>query len=196
MTRLTPGVRLPRRSLLTTAAALAVAQVALPAGALEQTTGGDAPARGRARPGDFDFLTGEWQIRHRRLVDGQWDAFDGEASCWSILGGRAHIEELRIPARDFAGSGIRLLDMAKALWADYWVNAKSGVLNLPPALGSFVDGAGVFESADTDQGQPIIVRGVWDRITGDGHRWHQSLSRDAGASWEMNWEMFWQRKTS
>lgn len=185
---------LPRRSLLTTAAALAVAQVALPAGALEQTTGdGATPPRGVAAPGDFDFLSGEWRIRHRRLVDGAWDEFEGEATCWSLLGGRAHVEELRIPARDFAGSGIRLLDAGRQVWADYWVNAKSGVLGVPPSTGVFAEGAGVFESAETDHGQPILVRGTWDRITGDSHRWHQAVSRDGGESWQMNWEMFWTR---
>lgn len=182
---------LPRRSLLSSVAALAVAQVALPLAHADPGGGAAAPAPA-AQPGDFDFLTGEWRIRHRRLVDGQWDTFAGEASCWSLLGGVLHVEELRIPARDFAGSGIRLLDRSRGLWCDYWVNSRSGVLN-PPSLGRFGDGRGVFEADEEDQGQPIRVRGTWDRIVqGKSHRWHQALSRDGGRNWEMNWEMFWE----
>ena len=55
-------------------------------------------------PRDFDFLAGEWKIRNRRLTTAEtpeWDEFEGEATCWTILGGIGSIEELRIPARNF-----------------------------------------------------------------------------------------------
>ncbi|TXC65534.1 hypothetical protein FSC37_03740 [Piscinibacter aquaticus] len=83
------------------------------------------PAPGHA--GEFDFLTGEWRIRHRRLKDSardEWDHFDGEATCWSILGGVASIEELRIPSRQFSGMGLRLFDGSKGHWFELWTNAK------------------------------------------------------------------------
>lgn len=84
-----------RRDLLTAMAALPI----LPAG---QT----APEPTSAAAGQFDWLSGEWKIAHRRLkAPGDWDVFEGEATCWSILDGRAHVEELRIPARAFAGMG-------------------------------------------------------------------------------------------
>jgi len=148
------------------------------------------PATGK--PGDFDFLMGEWKIRHRRLKDNQWDEFEGEASVSGILGGVASVEELRIPARDFSGMGLRLLDVERKLWADYWANPDNGILN-PPAWGSFVDGVGTWDSHDTDGATPIIVRGVWDRITPDSCRWFQAVSRDDGRTWEENWIMHWQR---
>lgn len=76
-----------------------------------------------------------------------------------ILAGAASVEELRIPARGFGGMGLRLLDQERKLWADYWVNAKSGVLTPPPSWGSFVDGVGLWDADADDAGQPIIVRG-------------------------------------
>jgi hypothetical protein len=149
-----------------------------------------------ARAGDFDFLAGNWTIKHRRRRAGDgggWDVFEGEATCWSVLDGRGSIEELRIPARDFRGIGIRLLEVERNVWCDYWVNGLDGVLATPGLTGGFVDGAGVFTADDSDDGHPIKVRGVWDRITPTTCRWHQAVSRDGGVTWEENWFMDWTR---
>jgi hypothetical protein len=147
------------------------------------------------RPGDFDFLAGEWRIRNRRLPPGAspWDEFDGEATCWTILGGVGSVEELRIPARNFAGMGLRLLDVSTGLWSDYWVNARSGLLTTPGQTGDFNDGVGTFSADDMDGDQPIKVRGTWDRIAADACRWRQAISRDGGATWAENWIMDWRR---
>lgn len=148
------------------------------------------------KPGDFDFLAGSWKIANRRLKTpgtNDWDVFEGESTCWSILNGVGSIEELRIPARNFSGSGIRLLDVNNHLWQDFWVNARNGIMSPTPTLGMFVDGIGTFEADDVDGDKPIKVRGVWDRITKVSCRWHQSISRDAGKTWQDNWLMDWTR---
>ncbi|MGE0828455.1 MAG: hypothetical protein AB7O04_03780 [Hyphomonadaceae bacterium] len=146
-------------------------------------------------PGDFDFLSGEWRISHRRLPPGapEWDEFEGEATCWSILGGIVSIEELRIPARNFSGMGLRLLDVQNQLWSDFWVNGRAGVLAPPGQTGGFRDGVGVFGADDKDGDQPIKVRGVWDEITPASCRWRQAISRDGGQTWVENWVMNWRR---
>lgn len=175
-----------RRALLQAATAgLAAAGPAVAASA-------PAPAA-TGKAGDFDFLSGQWKIRNRRWRDGQWDEFDGESTVHGILAGVASIEELRIPARNFSGMGLRLLDVERRLWSDFWVNAKSGVLTPPPTWGSFVDGVGTWDSADEDKGQPVIVRGVWDRITPTSCRWFQAISRDGGRSFQDTWVMQWTR---
>jgi hypothetical protein len=147
-------------------------------------------ATGKA--GDFDFLSGNWKIAHRQLKDDKWDSFEGEATVYRALGGIASVEELRIPSRNFSGMGLRLLDVERKLWADYWVNNRSGILN-PPSWGSFTDGVGAWDSADADGATPTIVRGVWDRITPDSCRWYQAVSRDDGRTWDENWVMHWLR---
>ncbi len=147
------------------------------------------------QPGEFDFLTGEWHIDNRRLnTDGNWDEFPGEASCFGILQGVVSIEELRIPARQFSGMGLRVLDVVNGVWSDFWVNAKSGHLRAPGMQGSFIDQVGSFVSEEIDEGQPILVRGVWDQISADRCRWQQSVSRDQGQTWQLNWSMQWRRK--
>ncbi len=147
------------------------------------------------KPGDFDFLAGKWRIRHawRPNTEAEWIEFDGEATCWTILGGIASVEELRIPARDFNGMGLRLLDVDKRVWSDFWVNAKSGVLARDGQPGSFENGAGIFIGDAVEEGQPIRVGGVWDRITPTSCRWRQVVSRDGGATWLHTWVMHWQR---
>lgn len=161
----------------------------------------DTPRNTPTRPlgsiHDFDFLAGQWKVSHRRLKQrwvgsDDWDLFEGEATCWSTLGGMGSIEELRVPARGFSGMGIRLFDVEKQQWSDYWVSSRNGVLT-PPSVGRFENGAGTFISEDLDGDIPIISRGVWDRITPTSARWHQAFSRDGGKTWEHNWFMDWQR---
>lgn len=176
-----------RRTVLQLAAGLATAGYATP-----NSAAATAPTP-TGKPGDFDFLSGHWKIKNRRLKDGAWDEFDSEASVHGILGGVISVEELRIPARNFSGMGLRMLDVERKLWADYWVNGKSGVLTPPPAWGSFVDGRGTWDSDETDADKPIIVRGVWDQITPTSCRWFQAVSRDDGKTWQENWVMQWTR---
>ena len=148
-----------------------------------------------AQPGEFDFLSGDWRIAQRReTAPGVWDEFEGEATCWSILGGRASVEELRIPARDFSGMGLRTLDAEKGVWLDYWMNAKAGVVGAPGAPGRFIDGVGNFDVSDAEDGKPVIYRGCWDQITASSCRWRQGVSRDRGTTWAWNWIMNWTRK--
>ncbi|ESQ76169.1 hypothetical protein [Asticcacaulis sp. AC402] len=175
---------LHRRHVLQTAAALAST---LPA------TAADAQAVGKA--GDFDFLTGEWRIKNRQLKNadtGEWIEFDGEATVVSILKGVVSVEELRIPARDFSGMGLRVLDIEQKVWKDYWVNAKSGALGSEGVPGVFSDGAGVFDSVDPARPSEIW-RGVWDQITPTSCRWYQAVSKDGGKTWQDNWIMAWTR---
>ncbi|OYU93124.1 MAG: hypothetical protein CFE45_21305 [Burkholderiales bacterium PBB5] len=182
-----------RRTLLQRSAQLAMAGSAVATGAA-MAQGQAAPPVANGQAGDFDFLTGRWTIKNRKLKpDGSWDVFDGEATVHGLLQGVASVEELRIPARNFSGMGLRLLDRERRLWADHWVNSRSGGLTPPPSWGSFVNGVGTWDSEDMDGTQPITVRGVWDQITPTSCRWYQALSRDGGRQWAEQWVMHWQR---
>lgn len=193
--------RSDRRSVLTAMAALALGPEALGAVPAPPEPG---PAMLRppvarptpGRPGDFAFLDGHWSIRNQRRLDsGEWDRFEGEASCFSILGGICSVEELRIPARNFSGMGLRLLDVKAQRWHDYWVHAAWGQLGAAGTPGSFEDGAGIFDGEDEDQGTKVIYRGVWDLIGPRSCRWQQGASRDGGRTWALSWSMDWMRRT-
>lgn len=147
------------------------------------------------KPGDFGFLDGEWRIQNWRLPPGatEWDAFEGEATCRSLLQGIASVEELRIPARKFSGIGLRLLDQSAFVWNDHWIGAASGVVGAAGMPGSFENGAGLFFAHDTEDGKPVIYASIWDKITSTSCRWRQAASRDGGASWTHSWIMHWSR---
>jgi len=208
LTPVDPSPSLDRRSLLGAAAGLALGHLALalpvealsatplPAASLGLPSRRGTLPRGTGKPGEFDFLAGNWNISHRfrKFADkDEWDRFKGEATCWTILAGVGSIEELRIPERNFSGLGIRLLDIEQKLWSDFFVNAKSGVLTSPGTTGSFVDGAGIFISDEKDGETPIKVRGMWDNISKTTCRWTQSVSRDDGKTWRDGWIMDWTR---
>ena len=190
-----------RRTLLQAAAGLAVSQIAAntSAATANPETKPQAAALPKAptpgKPGDFDFLIGNWKIKNRQKKAGQreWDEFPGESTCWTILGGVCSVEELRIPARNFSGMGLRLLDVEKRVWSDYWVNAKVGVLGTEGVIGSFKNGAGIFISEDEENGKKVQYRGLWDGITKNSCRWSQASSRDGGKTWDDNWLMEWTR---
>lgn len=148
--------------------------------------------------GDFDFLSGHWHIRHKRLTTGtqdEWQQFDSSASVHRVLDGMGSIEELRNADASYMGMGVRIWRPELEKWADHWTSANNGVVNAPQ-FGSFIDGDGVFISEQTVDGVDWQYRGVWDRITSESCRWHQSASKDGGASWEWNWWMEWTRQSS
>lgn len=183
---------LERRTILLTAAGLLLGGIGMEhVMAQEQAV----ETKHVGKPGDFEFLSGEWKIQNRRLKPetGEWDEFESEATCWSVLGGVGSIEELRIPARDFSGIGVRLLDVKQKIWSDHWVNGKSGVLTTPGQTGVFIDGVGAFMSDWMEGDKKMLAKGVWDQITPKSCRWYQAVSKDNGATWEENWIMQWER---
>jgi hypothetical protein len=189
------GTRVDRRTVLRTAAGAVLASAAAHLAVAHE---GEQAMSGvvEGKPGDFDFLAGNWKIKHRKLKAAhgiEWDEFEWEATCWTILGGVGSVEELRIPARGFSGMGLRLLDVQNKVWNDFWVNGKSGVLTTPGQTGTFENGVGTFTADDKDGDKPIKVKGVWDRITHTSCRWWQAVSWDDGKTWEENWFMDWTR---
>lgn len=145
--------------------------------------------------GDFDFLTGEWKIRHLRLKDGtkdEWQRFDSGATVHRVLHGMGSIEELRKADGSDMGMGVRVWLPQEKLWADHWTGAWNGVVN-DAQKGQFIDGEGIFITEEDVDGVHWQYRGVWDRIGEGKCRWHQSSSDDGGKSWEWNWWMEWTR---
>ncbi|MEP4053118.1 MAG: hypothetical protein ABJN22_12825 [Litorimonas sp.] len=147
--------------------------------------------------GDFDFLAGNWHIRHLRLKGGTkdvWQRFESSATVHSVLGGMGSIEELRQSDGSDMGMAVRIWLPEKKEWADHWTSAATGVVNAPQ-LGRFIDGDGVFISEEKVGTKKWQYRGVWDKITSESCRWHQSASDDGGKSWDWNWWMEWTRQS-
>jgi hypothetical protein len=144
---------------------------------------------------DFDFLIGDWLVRHRRLArrlvgDTEWIEFSGRATARKILGGWGNIDEYQIdlPAGAYVGGSLRLFNPATQAWTIYWMDSRNPKLD-PPMVGRFKDGEGLFLGDDTWSDRPIRIRFVWSALPGRPYRWEQAFSADAGVSWETNWTM-------
>jgi hypothetical protein len=142
---------------------------------------------------DFDFLFGQWTLRHhrlnRRLVgETEWTDFDSTCVAYPILGGLGNIDEnvLDLPAGRYEAVTLRLFDAKANLWRIWWIDARFPGIDTPVA-GSFVDGVGTFYGDDVHEGTPVLVRFLWSEITANGARWEQAFSTDGGKTWEINW---------
>jgi Protein of unknown function (DUF1579) len=146
---------------------------------------------------DFDFLVGEWRVRHRRLKERlansrEWVDFEGTCTNRKLLDGRANVDEnwIGLPGGGYYGVGLRSYDPQTAQWAIWWVDARTphGAVD-PPVKGRFANGVGTFYADDTLRGKPVRVRFVWSQITPSSAHWEQAFSPDGGQTWEINWVM-------
>lgn len=142
--------------------------------------------------GDFDFFVGCWHSVQRRLEKPladctQWNETTATTHCWRAFGGAANIDEVQFPDWGFSGLSVRLHNPQTGEWSIYWVNSRNGELALPPVVGRFEDGVGLFYSTETYEGREITVRFKWSDITATAARWEQAFSLDSGQSWETNW---------
>jgi len=151
---------------------------------------------------DFDFLHGHWQVRNHRLLKRlqgcvEWETFAATNHAHALPAGIGNYDEFR-PSGDwrpgFVGMSLRVYNPTTGLWSIYWLENQTGGLGvdgslLPPVVGSFHDGVGIFEGDDWLDGRAIRVRYTWSHITPTSARWEQAMSADGGASWECNWIM-------
>ena len=154
-------------------------------------------------PTDFDFVMGDWRVRHRRLKERlvdceEWVEFDGAMSTHKILGGFGNLEDnvLGFPDGECRAVALRSYDRSTKTWSIWWLDGRFPDRVDVPVVGSFTDGVGTFFADDTLAGVPIKIRFVWRRIGPDELQWDQSFSTDQGASWETNWVMAFYRQSA
>ena len=150
---------------------------------------------------DFDFLIGNWTVRHRRLKrrlagDTEWIEFAGPASVRKFLGGMGNTDEVRIdlPEGSYQGATVRLYNPATRDWSIFWMDSRDPKMD-PPMVGRFENSRGLFFGDDTLNSAPIRVRFIWTPMTRTECRWEQAFSADGGATWETNWIMDFTRAT-
>jgi hypothetical protein len=152
-------------------------------------------------PMDFDFVIGDWVVRHRRLKErlancNEWVEFDGEMSTQKILGGFGNLEDniLRLNDEVFRAIALRSYDQNTKKWSIWWLDGRLPSQIDVPVVGEFIDGVGTFFANDTFQEIPIVVRFIWRQIDQNLLHWDQAFSADAGDTWETNWTMEFRRQ--
>lgn len=151
-------------------------------------------------PTDFDFLIGRWRVAHRRLNERlkgctEWTRFGGLCVAHKTLGGFGNVDDnwLELPSGAYRALTMRAYDPVQRHWSIWWLDGRSpGALDVP-MVGSFAGEVGTFLADDMLDGQPIIVRFLWTMPRPDAPRWEQAFSGDAGATWESNWVMDFER---
>lgn len=150
---------------------------------------------------DFDFLAGEWRIRHRRLKERlagstEWVEFTGTQKAQLVMGGQGNIDDnvIDLPGGAYRAVTLRAFDPKTGLWSIWWLDGRTpqGPLE-PPMRGRFQNGVGLFYADETFNGKPIKVRFIWSNITKTSARWEQAFSPDGGKTWETNWVMNFSR---
>jgi hypothetical protein len=150
-----------------------------------------------ARPGDFDFLVGRWQVtnhkRRRRLAGSDaWDEIHADYEAWSHLDGALSVDEFRFHGQQPAACSVRTLDRMLGRWSIYWVTSATGTFDVP-VHGGWMGDRGEFYGEDVHEGEPIDVRYLWHRLSPDSARWEQAF-RPEGGDWEANWIMEFRRE--
>lgn len=151
------------------------------------------PAQREGR-NDFDFLVGKWKGSNRRLRERligstDWEAFEGCLVARKILGGLGSFDEatLYLESSKAEGVNLRLYDPDTGEWSIYWANSANANNLMPPMVGKFDNGRGVFYSYELAAGQHVYARAIYEILGEDTFRWEQAFSADGGQSWETNW---------
>jgi hypothetical protein len=145
----------------------------------------------------FDFLIGDWTVRHERLRDPlepqeDWYEQTGTASSRTAFDGAVSIDEMHFPEAGERGMAVRLYEPDTGCWRIYWVSSRDGRLQAPVS-GRWDDGVFTGTGPDEFAGTMILARYRWSAITATEARWEQAFSVDDGANWRTNWIMHWSR---
>jgi hypothetical protein len=148
----------------------------------------------------FDFQTGTWRVRHRRLKSRLtgcqlWDEFEGTCEARPLLGGYGNIEDnwLDLHGGAWRAVALRSFDPASGTWAIWWLDGRAPHTLDAPLIGGFKDGVGTFFVDDLHDGRPIKLRFLWLRTGTETPHWEQAMSDDGGETWETNWTMDFER---
>jgi hypothetical protein len=142
------------------------------------TAGSSSPSIEHDGQNDFDFLTGTWTVRHRRLRNPltgstEWVEFEGGCTVRPIWDGHDNIDEVefRDPRGPIIGFSLRLYDPKTRLWSIYWAS-KTGSTELGrPQIGFFEGEKGEFFNHEVFAGRAIFVRYTWIRQGAGSCHW-------------------------
>jgi hypothetical protein len=135
---------------------------------------------------ELDFWLGDWAV--------SWDGGAGTNRLERILGGRVIHEQFvgvsSDGSGDLHGQSWSVFEPARKLWRQTWVDDQGGYLDL---VGERVDGWFAFVREAPERGDRARQRMVFRDIEPDRFRWTWELSLDAGATWELRWEILYRR---
>lgn len=133
----------------------------------------------------FDFWVGEWDLtwgedkKGTNVITSKWDGcvieeqFDGR------------------PGVDFLGMSISTYNPKIEKWQQTWVDSQGGYIDL---VGEFKDGEMTLVNQPADSDGTTLFRMVFYNIEEDALDWNWERSEDRGESWELRWQIHYERK--
>lgn len=152
-------------------------------------------AQGAAADGDsssFDFWSGEWNLTWR---DRDSSIARGENTVLKILGGKVlqeHFRALSGTMTGYEGMSLTLYDVTARRWFQTWVDRDGNYLDF---TGGLMGNDRFFTREYREQnGDTVQQRMIFYNITGDAFDWDWERSLDGGATWELRWQIHYERK--
>jgi len=133
----------------------------------------------------FDFWVGEWDLT--------WgEDQQGSNSITKLWEGCAIQEQFDgAPAMDFQGMSVSTYDAALGQWRQTWVDSEGTYLDL---VGEFENGEMVLFNRRTINGIENVFKMRFFNIGLDSLDWTWERSEDQGKTWDLRWQIHYQRK--
>ena len=134
----------------------------------------------------FDFWLGYWRVA--------WEEDKrGTNRVSKILDGRVVREEFDgRPGIDLRGVSLSVFDEEGQVWRQTWVDNNGSYLDF---VGGWREDRMVLEREIPGTGGRIRQRMVWFDIDRDSLTWNWERSEDNGVSWQLVWQLRYERQT-
>jgi hypothetical protein len=134
----------------------------------------------------FDFWLGEWDLT--------WaEGGKGTNTIERILDGKVIQESFdSAPSAQFKGMSFSVYNPALAKWQQTWVDNAGNYLDF---IGGYVDGSMILAREVAQADKTVVQRMVFYNIAETSLDWNWERSLDQGATWEILWQIHYQRKS-
>jgi hypothetical protein len=148
----------------------------------------DAGETAAEQAADWAFLAGSWKVQNQRLKHGQWESFASTLVNRPVMGGLGNVGDnlFEAPGGSYRGMSMRAYDAETRAWRSWWLDGRSPREISTAVTGTFAKGKGTLIGEDVIDGQKMLVRSQWSKITRQSTHWEQATSRD-GQRWGTNW---------
>ncbi|MEO0332936.1 MAG: hypothetical protein AAF223_14845 [Bacteroidota bacterium] len=142
----------------------------------------------------FDFWVGEWELT---WTDAQGNSKKGYNRIVKILDEQVIQENFEaVPASEgttaFKGMSLSVYNPRSKQWHQAWADSQGGYYDF---TGQFEGDKRMFVTTVTNQqGKEVELRMVFRDIAQDAFIWDWESSTDGGKTWNLNWQIHYQRK--
>ena len=139
----------------------------------------------------FDFWVGEWDLTWTN-ADGKTDK--GTNSIRKILDGKVIQENFSEAHGSFKGTSITVYNPTKKTWHQAWADNRGGYYDFE---GAVEEKKRIFKTQTKNvNGEKVIQRMVFYDIAPDALTWDWEISKDGGATWQLQWRIYYTKKKS